>query len=304
MDPSPSPSPFTDAGVGVGARTASRPGARNRVSRTRRTDLVVGGLLSLLAFVGLFPYLFMFVASFKDNEQFYASYWTPTWPVHLGNYAVAWEKVSPYLFTSFVVAGLAIAGALVLATAAAHVFARFRFPGRNVLFGLVAALLMVPSITSLIPLFILMRDLEILDTRLVLIIPHITGNTVFGIVVMRTYMAQLPEEIFEAARVDGAGGIRVFVSLMLPLARPVIGTVALVTVLGVWNDYFWPLLTVQTDEFRTIPAGLAFFANQNAQQWGPLFAGYALASLPLLLLFTFLSKWFLAGIQGGIVSGK
>ncbi|NUR91205.1 MAG: carbohydrate ABC transporter permease [Nonomuraea sp.] len=272
--------------------------------RSRRTNLIAGGLLSVLAFAGLFPYLFMLLASVKDNEQFYSSYWAPAWPLRLGNYAVAWEQVSPYLFTSFVVAAFAIAGTLLLATGAAHVFARHRFPGRNVLFGLVALLLMVPSITSLIPLFILMRDLGILDSRLVLIIPHVTGNTVFGIVVMRTYMQQIPEEIFEAARVDGAGGVRVFTSLMLPLAKPVIGTVSLVTVLGVWNDYFWPLLTVQTDEFRTIPAGLAFFANQNQQQWGPLFAGYTLASLPLLLLFTFLSKWFLAGIQGGLVSGK
>lgn len=274
------------------------------MTRTRRTDLMAGAALSVLAFAGLFPYLFMLAASVKDNEQFYESYWAPAWPIRLGNYAVAWEQVSPYLFTSFVVAGFAIVGTLALASAAAFVFARYRFPGRNLLFGLVAALLMVPAVTSLIPLFVLMRDLDILDTRLVLIIPHITGNTVFGIVIMRTYMAQIPEEIFEAARVDGAGGIRMFVSLMMPLARPVVGTVALVTVLGVWNDYFWPLLTVQTDEFRTIPAGLAFFANQNVQQWGPLFAGYTLASLPLLLLFTFLSKWFLAGIQGGIVSGK
>ncbi|WP_260477650.1 carbohydrate ABC transporter permease [Nonomuraea sp. WAC 01424] len=274
------------------------------MSRTRRTDLVAGGVLAVLAFAGLFPYLFMLAASVKDNEQFFASYWSPAWPLHLDNYAAAWEQVSPYLFTSFVVAVLAIAGTMVLAPAAAFVFARYRFPGRGVLFGMVAALLMVPSITSLIPLFVLMRDLGILDSRLVLIIPHVTANTVFGIVVMRTYMAQIPEEMFEAARVDGAGGVRLFLAFMLPLARPVIGTVALMTVLGVWNDYFWPLLTVQTDTYRTIPAGLAFFANQNAQQWGPLFAGYVLASLPLVVLFTFLSKWFLAGIQGGIVSGK
>lgn len=271
---------------------------------SRRTNLIAGGLLAVLAFVGLFPYIFMVVASFKDNEQFYAGYWAPAWPIHLENYAVAWRQVSPYLFTSFVVAGFAIAGTLVLASIAAHVFARYRFPGRHLLFGLIAALLMVPAVTSLIPLFILMRDLGILDTRLVIIIPHVTGSTVLGIVIMRTYMAQIPEEIFEAAQVDGAGGIRMFVSLMLPLARPVIGTVALLTVLGVWNDYFWPLLTVQTDEFRTIPVGLAFFAGQNSQQWGPLFAGYVLASLPLLALFTFLSKWFLAGIQGGIVASK
>ncbi|MGW3956509.1 carbohydrate ABC transporter permease [Streptomyces sp. NPDC004752] len=286
------------------ATPVSTPPRRRTMLRSRRTNLLAGGLLSIMAFTGLFPYLFMLIASVKDNTQFYDSYWLPSWPFHPGNYSVAWRQVSPYLFTSVIVAALSILGTLLLATGAAHVFARYRFPGRGLLFSLIAVLLMVPHVTSLIPTFVLMKDLGLLDTRLVLIIPWISSGTVLGIVIMRTYMAQIPEEIFEAARVDGAGGFRVFWSLVLPLTRPVMGTVAMITVLNVWNDYFWPLLTVQTDQYRTVSVGLAFFASQQVQQWGPLFAGYTLASLPLLLLFTFLSKKFLAGIQGGITGGK
>ncbi len=256
--------------------------------------------LGLIAFVGLFPFLFMVVTSLKTNQQYYESWWLPALPLHLENYARAWTQIQPYFVTSVVVAAAAIVGALVLCTVSAFVFARYRFFGRNVLFGLIAALLMVPGISSLIPMFVLMRDLGLLNTRAVLVIPHIVGGAVLGTLLMKTFVEQLPQELFDAARVDGAGGPRMFASIMLPLSLPVVGTIALVTVIGVWNDFFWPLLTVTENELRTVSAGLQFFQTQNATEYGPLFAGYAIASIPLLLLFVFLSKYFLAGLQGGL----
>ncbi|WP_283137926.1 carbohydrate ABC transporter permease [Rhizohabitans arisaemae] len=276
----------------------------SRMGRARRTNVIAGTLLSLFVAVGLGPYVFMVVTSVKTNDQFNESYWVPTWPFHWDNYAAAWRQVSPYLYSSVIVAGLAIVGSVAFSAVAAHVFARYRFAGRNLLFALIAALLMVPPLTSLIPLFVLMRDLGILDSRLVLIVPHVVSGAILGVVLMRTYIARIPGELYEAAGVDGAGGIRMFLSITLPLARPAIGVVSLLTVLNVWNDYFWPFLTVSTDEYRTIPAGLAFFAGQNVTVWGPLFAGYTISSIPLLLLFTFVSRAFLAGIQGGLAVNR
>ncbi|MGW0229925.1 carbohydrate ABC transporter permease [Actinopolymorpha singaporensis] len=268
--------------------------------RRRRQQAVIKAVLGLIVFVGLFPFLFMLVTSFKTNQQYYESWWLPTLPLHLENYTRAWIQIRPYFVTSVVVAAAAIAGALVLCTVAAFVFARYRFFGRSVLFGLVAALLMVPGIASLIPMFVLMRDLGLLNTRVVLVIPHLVGGAVLGTLLMKTFVEQLPQELFDAARVDGAGGLRLFASIMLPLSLPVVGTIALVTVIGVWNDFFWPLLTVTENELRTVSAGLQFFQTQNATEYGPLFAGYAIASVPLLVLFVFLSKYFLAGLQGGV----
>lgn len=295
------PRPRSAPDQGGPARAATRP-APSR-SRRRGNQLAIKAVLSLIAFVGLFPFLFMLMASLKSNQQYYESWWLPSAPFHFENYARAWEQIQPYFVTSVIVAAGSIVGALALCTVAAFVFARYEFVGRKVLFGLIVALLMVPGISSLIPMFVLMRDLGLLNTRAVLVVPHIVGGAVLGTLLMKTFVEQLPQELFDAARVDGASGPRMFISIMVPLSLPIVGTIALVTVIGVWNDFFWPLLTVTENELRTVSAGLQFFQTQNATEYGPLFAGYAIASIPLLLLFVFLSKHFLAGMQGGLSSG-
>jgi ABC-type glycerol-3-phosphate transport system permease component len=285
---------------------AVRMGPPRRRRRTRRgaPQWIVCLALSLIAFVGLFPFLFMFLASFKTNKQFYSSYWMPDLPLHWGNYSVAWRQVEPYFLTTVIVAALAVVATLVLSAAAGFVLARMDFLGRKFLFVFISMLLMVPSIAGLVPMFVMMKDFDLLNTRIVLALPQVAGNTVLGIVLIKTFAESLPQELFDAARVDGAGGFRLFVHVMLPLSLPVLGTVALTTCINVWNDFFWPLLTITDDKLRTVSAGLSFFQGQNITQWGPLFAGYTLASLPLLALFVFLSKYFLAGIQGGVTGAS
>lgn len=273
---------------------------RRRRRQGSSSQWVAGVALSVLVFVGLFPFLFMLVASFKTNTQFNETYWMPAFPLHPSNYLVAWKQLQPYFVTTVIVAAATIIGTLILASSAGFVFARYRFPGRRVLFALVTALLMVPGIASLIPLFVLMRNFGLLNTHIILILPQIAGNVVLATVLIKTFTEGIPQELFDAARVDGADGSRMFVWIMLPLSLPVMGTVALLAVINVWNDFFWPLLTITDNNLRTIPVGLSFFQGQNVTDWGPLFAGYLLASIPLLLLFSVLSKYFLAGIQGGV----
>lgn len=260
--------------------------------------------LSVIAFVGLFPFLFMLVTSLKTNQQYFDSFWRPAWPPHLANYADAWTQIRPYFITTVIVAAGSTMGALVLCTVSAFVLARYQFPGRQLLFGLIALLLMVPGIASLIPSFVLMQQLDLLNTRVVLMIPHIVGGAVLGTLLMRTFVAQLPQEYFDAALVDGASAPQIFGRIVIPLCLPIVGTIALVTLIGVWNDFFWPLLTVTRNDLRTMSAGLEFFNGQNGTNYGPLFAGYALASLPLLFLFVFMSKYFLAGLSGGLGAGN
>ncbi len=273
---------------------------RPRKNRRRRTQIIVASILSLLAFIGLFPYLFMLVTSLKTNPQFYHSYLYPVLPFHFGNYVAAWNELEPYFVTSAVVAISTIVGSIILGSGAAFVFARFDFFGRTFLFVLIAILLAVPSVTTLIPLFLFMRDLGLLNTRLVLILPYIAGSTILTVVIMRTFVEQLPAELFEASQLDGAGGFRMYWNMMLPLSLPIIGTVTLLSIVGVWNDYFWPLLTITQNNLRTVPVGLTYFQGQNSTAYGPLFAGYTIASVPLLVFFTLLSKWLLTGIEGGL----
>ncbi|PSK96403.1 multiple sugar transport system permease protein [Haloactinopolyspora alba] len=285
---------MSNATLSVPPTTAPR--ARRKPARQWR----VKAALSVLVFVSLFPYLFALGTSVKDNLQFAENYWVPVLPFHFENYATAWEQIQPYMIASVVVAAFSIIGIVALSLVAGFVFARYSFPGRKFFFVMIASLMMVPNITSLIPLFVMMRDFDLLNTYAVLIIPHVANGVVIGTILMKTFIEGIPQELFDAARVDGANATRLFRSVMTPLSLPVIGTVALITINGVWNDFFWPLLTITEDELRTVSVGLLFFNGQSGTEYGPMFAGYLLASLPLLLLFTFLSKYFLAGVQGGL----
>ena len=271
-------------------------------ARSRRPKRQVGvhtGLIVLVS-LSLAPYLFMLVTSFKDTEQYRENFWAPALPFHLENYATAWHQVQPYLIASVIVAAFSVVGIVAVSLLAGFAFARFTFPGRNLLFVLIAALMAVPTIASLIPLFVMMRDFGMLNTFPVLIIPHVASGVVLGTILMRTFIEGIPQTIFDAAQIDGATHVRIFTSIMMPLSLPVIGTVALVNVQGVWNDFFWPLLTISDNDLRTVSVGLLFFQGQSGTAYGPLFAGYLIASLPLLLLFVVFSRYFLAGIQGGI----
>jgi ABC-type glycerol-3-phosphate transport system permease component len=278
-------------------KPSGRPGQR----RQRRASVVI---LTLLVFIGLFPYLYMLETSLKSNQQFNSSYWAPSFPFHFGNYSQAWTDVAPYLLSSLIVAACTMAGCCTLGSVTGYVLARFHFPGRQVFFGLIAVLLLVPGVATIIPLFIFMRDLNLLNTYPDLIIPQLASQTVLAVVLIKGYIKQVPQSLFDAAAVDGASATTIYRYVVLPLARPVIGTVALMSVISVWSEYFWPELTVTTNSLRTVPVGLQFFQGELTTSYGPLFAGYLIASVPLLLLFVFLSKYFLAGLQGGLVAEK
>jgi ABC-type glycerol-3-phosphate transport system permease component len=272
---------------------------RARRPRRKRQPGVHIGLI-VLSVLGLAPYLFMLTTALKTNQQYNENFWALSFPLHWENFGTAWVQVQPYLTASILVAVGSTIGIVAVSLLAGYVFSRFTFPARTLLFTLIAALMMVPSIASLIPLFLMMRDFGLLNTMAVLIIPQIAGGAVLGTILMKTYIEGIPQTIFEAASIDGAGPIRLFRSIVLPLSFPVIGTVTLVTIQGVWNDFFWPLLTITDDSLRTVSVGLLFFHGQSATQFGPMFAGYLIASLPLLILFVFFSRYFLAGVQGGL----
>ncbi|MFT4210853.1 MAG: carbohydrate ABC transporter permease [Microbacterium sp.] len=268
--------------------------------RRRATSSAVHGAIALLFLIGLVPFIFVLLSSLKTTDQLYDSYWAFPWPMHLENYGKAWAQIEPYIVTTVIVAAASAIGTILLSTGVAFVLARYRFLGRRLIFVLISCLLMVPSVATLIPLFVMMRDLHLLNTRWAIIIPHVCASTALAVVLIKSFIEDMPRELFEAATVDGANGWRLFFHITVPLSLPVLGTVTLLTVINVWNDFFWPLLTITENSLRTISVGLSFFSGQNSTDYGPLFAGYILASLPLLLLFVFLSKYFLAGMQGGL----
>jgi len=286
--------------VSMGTTMASRQKRVRAVTKTHKRQFGVKAALLVFVAVSLAPYLFMLITSFKTNQQFAENFWQPVLPMHFENFAVAWEQVAPYLWNSIFVSAASIVAILLIASIAGFVLARYRFLGGGIVYGAVLVLMAVPSITSLIPLFVLMRQLGLLNTYLALVIPYTCGGVILGTILIRNFVQGIPQTIFDAARMDGASDLRMYRSIMLPLSLPVLGTIALMTVSSVWNDFFWPLLVISDNSLRTVSVGLQFFQGQNATAWGPLMAGYLIASLPLVILFTFLSKYFLAGVQGGV----
>lgn len=281
---------------------ATHPATRHGRRRSRRlTDLWVGGILAFLAFLGLFPFVFALIDSFKDDNQFARTYWAPTLPLHWENYTNAWGQISIYWVNSIIVAAATTAAILLLGSISGFVFARYEFPGRNLFFFLIIILLAVPGVVNLVPLFLLVKFLGLLNTQGALIVVYTVGNLYVTVYLLRNSIRAINDEMFEAARIDGASGPQVYLRIVLPLSMPIMGTVVMTTVTGVWNEYVWAFLAINDPTKRTIGTGLQFFTNEQSTSYGPLFAGYILASLPLLLAFIFTSRYYVAGLQAGSV---
>ncbi len=272
-------------------------------SKIFRHDLPLHLLLIFLGIITFYPLLFTLFTSFKDNSQFYSTFWGPALPLHWGNYTDAWRQLYPVLLNTIFVGVVSAVGTIFLASLSAYVFARHRFPGHDLLFYAIIALLMIPSVLTLIPLFLLVKDLGLLNTYWVLILPYIAGGQAFAIFVLRSFIASQPEEIFESARIDGAGEFTIYQRIALPMAKPILGTLAILALLSTWNDYIWPSVTLRNPELWTISLKLVSFSSQWAslQQYGPMFAGYVLASIPLLILFMFTMRLFIEGLASGAI---
>jgi ABC-type glycerol-3-phosphate transport system permease component len=269
--------------------------------RRRRTDLILGSILAVVAFLGLFPFAFALIGSFKDDSQFANTYWLPALPLHLENYGNAWSQISTYWMNSVIVAGVTTIAILVLGSISGFVFARYAFPGRDLLFFLVIILLAVPGVINLVPLFLLIKSLHLLDTLGALIVVYTVANLFVTVYLLRNAIRAINDEMFEAARMDGASGPSIYLHIILPLTIPAMGTVMMITITGVWNEYVWAFLAIADPTRRTIGTGLQFYTNEQTTSYGPLFAGYILASLPLLLAFIFTSRYYVAGLQAGSV---
>jgi ABC-type glycerol-3-phosphate transport system permease component len=206
-----------------------------------------------------------------------------------------------------------VIGTVGLASLSAYAFARHRFPGREQLFYSIIALMMVPGVLTLISSFMWMKQFPLaggndlwgrhgnglLNSHLALILPYIAGGQAFSIFVLRSFIAALPEELFEAARLDGASDWVLFRRLAVPLSKPIMGTIAIMVAMSAWNDYVWPLIVLSDDGMRTLSIGLTFFRGAYQTTYGPLMAGYVLASLPLLALFLLTMRAFIAGLTSG-----
>ncbi|HYD82550.1 MAG TPA: carbohydrate ABC transporter permease [Opitutus sp.] len=259
------------------------------------------GVLALLALLTAAPFAIMAVMSAKDLGQITLSFWAWPSPFRWENYWFGLRVTVEYLGNSLAVSAAVCALTLVCAALAAHAFNRFRFPGKRGLFGTLLIALMIPSALLLVPLFLVSRELGLLDTWWGLVLPQAAGALPLAILLLRSFFEELPRDLFDAAQIDGASELRVLWHVVVPLSLPVFSTVAILNLLSSWNNYIWPLLTVQSESLRTLPLGLAFLVFEQDLKFEPgkLMAAYLMASLPLLILFLFMTRPFVKGLTSG-----
>jgi len=266
-----------------------------------KAKILVIVVLAILAVLTFYPFVIMLFISFKDISQFDHARFTLTFPLHWENYPIAWKQMSRYILNSIYISTGTVIGVLICGTLTAYALARFNFPGKMFFYYAIISLMMIPGILTLIPSFVLVWYLGLINTRWGLWLPYIAGGQIFVIFVLRTFFASIPEDLFESARIDGASELQSFWHIALPLSEHMVATLAVLNILGTWNDIIWPLLVITRDELRTITIGLLAFQSMYVTQWGILFAGYVIAALPLLIAFMFTSRLFIEGLTSGAI---
>lgn len=272
----------------------------------RPTRLLLLLLVAAGSFLMLAPFLYM-VSTALTRYAYTLPFPPRLWPDQptLENFVRAWtsNNFAIYTLNSLYIAVLTVAGVLAVSSMTAFAFARFHFPGKEFLFRVFLFSLMVPSMVALIPTFLVMRDLHLLDSRtglaLLLISTFVAGNTFM----LRQFFETLPRELEEAVRVDGGGPWTIYWHVVLPLSMPALATCAIMTFLGAWDDYFWALILIKDEARRTLPVAIRLFQNMHATNFSLVFAASLIAMVPSILFFIFGQKYFVEGISTSGLKG-
>ncbi len=280
-------------------------GASEReVGATRAHAWLVNGALLLLALVSLAPLLWMVSVSFMPMGE--ASRFPPPLlpdEATLDNYRRLFARTDAArnFANSLFVSGAITLLSLLVNTMAGYAFAKLRFIGRDRIFQWLLAALVIPAQVAMLPLFLLMKQLGLVNSFAGVILPALA--TVFGIFLVRQYARSIPDELLEAARLDGAGEVRIFFQIVLPMLRPVLVTLAIFTFMAAWNDFMWPLIVLTDQQNYTLPVALAALSREHIMEVEMMMAGAVVTVLPVLLLFLALQRYYIQGLLLGSVKG-
>lgn len=280
---------------GTPART--RPGG---VSRSRVGDAIWVVVLSALVLLALLPFIFMAVTSVQETARMTATL-NPA-DVTLDNYVRLFmeNRFARALLNSSLVVVIACVLNAVVCSMAAFAFEKNKFPGSEVVFWIYVATMMVPGQVTLIPLYGIMRDLGLLNTHLALALPVVNA---FGVFLIRQFMKGIPDDLLDAARIDGASDLRIFLRIILPLVRPVIVALTVFTFLTTWNDFLWPLVSITEADMETVTLAAANLQGRFATDYGLVMAGATVTFLVPLILYIVLQKQFVEGVVSSGVKG-
>ncbi|MBT2117719.1 carbohydrate ABC transporter permease [Dyella sp. LX-66] len=270
-----------------------------RLAKALINGLLIGGTL-----VAVFPLLWMLSVSFMRPGEASALP-PPLWPAHatLANYHELFERagMGRYLLNSLAISSAITLLSLAFNLMAGYAFAKLRFAGRERLFQMLLGGLVIPAQVAMLPLFLLLKYLGLVNSYAAVVMPAMA--TIFGIFLVRQYARGIPDDLLEAARIDGAGELRIFVQIVLPLLKPIMVTLAIFTFLTAWNDFMWPLIALTGQEHYTLPIALASLSREHVQDSELMMAGSVVTVLPVLVLFLALQRYYLQGLLLGSVKG-
>ncbi len=261
----------------------------------------ISAIILLLAFV---PIILMFILSLKSNPQIYNDFFALPNPPMWSNYSVAINMLIPNMVNTLILVSTATLITIVLAVVSGYVFARMDFPLKSILFYLILALMMIPGILTLTPLYSLIQSYGLYNSWFALILPWVSGGQIFGILLCRTFMSGLPNEIFEAARIDGCSEVNALLKIAIPLSKPIIATIVVMKMVDYYNDFIWPLMAIESNSKQVITVAIRIFqAATGTIDIGSMVAGFVFATIPLLILFICTSRLYIEGLTSGAVKG-
>lgn len=278
----------------------------NRMKSRKRMSLIGQILLYaaslILLALSFIPIILMVLLSLKSNVQIYGNFWSLPAPIQWDNYRIAVNMLIPNMVNSTLLVPVATLFTVLLSAMSGYVFARLKFPAKNFLFVLVLSWMMIPGILTLTSSYKLIQDLGMYNTWWALMLPWVAGGQVFGILLCRTFIANHPAALFEAARIDGATELKSFYKIALPLAKPILATLAIMTMMGNYNDFIWPLMVIESNSKQMITVAIRVFQSATGTlDIGSMVAGFVFATIPLLVLFLFGSRLYIEGITSGAV---
>jgi multiple sugar transport system permease protein len=279
--------------------SAPRTPARRRRRLEGRTRWWLYIVLGLGLVAMIMPFIWMILGAFKTDAEI-RQYPTDFWPKEptLDNFVTLFARLdfATFFFNSVVVAVFVTLGNIVFCSMVGYALAKLEFRGKKLLFALVLSTLMVPGVVTFVPLFVLTANLGLVNSYPGLILPFLI--TPLGVFLMRQFMLGLPDELIEAARIDGASEWRIFLRVIMPLCGPAIATLTILTFLASWNNFLWPLVVATTEDMYTLPVALALYSvGQNAARYGLMMAGAVVVVVPVLIVFVALQRYFVQGIS-------
>lgn len=259
--------------------------------------------IGVILFFTFLPLYLMINISLKDNVQFARNPWFPEPPFHWENFVVGWNHIGDKIFNTTFVAFTSTIIILALALLGAFFFARYEIWGGKALFMVFMILMMYPGIANMVPTFKLICALGLYNTHWALILLAVASAQAFTIYVLRNFIEDIPQDLFDAVEIDGGTVIDQIWHVVIPLSMPIIGTLAILRTIGVWNNFVSPLIMIRDNNLQVLSVALLHLEGEYTKNWGELMAGYTIASLPLIIMFVFCMKLFVRGLSAGAIKG-